>query len=84
MKIAANFKQGVNQTPETEHCVTCGVELDRNKNDGFFVETDEASFVFCDLHWIEFEKRRCHHEISQLSVCLKPVPLKKIINDHRS
>lgn len=48
---------------EKEHCDTCGIELDRNKNEDFFVETEDGCHVFCEVHWIDFEKRRRNHEI---------------------
>ncbi|QIW89276.1 hypothetical protein Gp_2 [Bacillus phage vB_Bacillus_1020A] len=42
----------------TETCDKCGKSLSIEKSEDFFVETKDGSFIFCETHYLEFEKKR--------------------------
>jgi len=41
---------------DIEHCDVCKKALNINKGEDFFVETENGSLVFCEVHWIDYER----------------------------
>lgn len=41
-----------------ETCDVCGKTLYIEKSEDFFLETINGNFVFCETHYLEFEKKR--------------------------
>ena len=50
---------------EYETCDICDKQLSINKCEDFFIEDENGAHVFCEKHWVEYQKKERKNEISR-------------------